>query len=180
MKRLLILLIPLMVSSCSPQMRLTRLLERHPELMKTDTTTIVEYDTVVQYKLRIVPYYLPGSTLYGERISYLPMRVPEPILPDTAVLENRFCLARSWVSLDGRKITNHLQLTQKDTILQFRLDSALVETEYWKEKYVNITHDYQTKEKVKLKDKLEWFGWGVLVGLFTGVILFLFIRLKII
>ena len=47
--------------ACSPQQRLSRILNRHPYLKAQDTSMPVAIDTVIPYKLSEIPFELPTT-----------------------------------------------------------------------------------------------------------------------
>lgn len=47
--------------ACSPQQRLSRILNRHPYLKAQDTAMPVAIDTVIPYKLSEIPFQLPTT-----------------------------------------------------------------------------------------------------------------------
>lgn len=52
-------ILALLLVACTPQKRLDRIISRHPELVRTDTITVV--DTV----------YLPGDTIHAARWAFI-------------------------------------------------------------------------------------------------------------
>jgi len=93
------------VSSCSPIGRLTRLLDRHPELIDTvRTVTTVYRDTVIY-----VPV-LGTDTVYKQTT-----------VKDTLIVHSGTAHGQSWVTHDTLK----LMVWQSDTVLKVKLDSVI-------------------------------------------------------
>ena len=83
MKKILLLLLTILLLSCSPQARLARLVKAHPELVKSDTVKVhdttfvmgmhtdtiiqagITHDTVTLYKDKLkIQYFNNGKTVY--------------------------------------------------------------------------------------------------------------------
>jgi len=93
------------VSSCTPVGRLTRLLDRHPELI--DTVKVV-------------------STVYRDTTIYVPVLGTDTIykettIRDTLIVHTGTAHGQSWVTHDTLK----LMVWQSDTVLTLKLDSAI-------------------------------------------------------
>lgn len=58
----LLLIITLLIISCSPQQRLYRLLKQHPQLMQLDTTIIIHHDTILPYITNTTTFTLPHTS----------------------------------------------------------------------------------------------------------------------
>ena len=170
----LILTVGLLLYGCNPG----RYCERHFPPVH-DTTVITHTDSVIQYKDHIVPYYLPPDTVYVYKIDTLPITVPGKLfLGKTVTASNDFCNAMAWSSIQGRLINTHLLLSEKDTTLQFKLDSAVKTVTYWKSKYTTI-HERQVVEKKKKFSSLLTAGAiGFGIGLLIILVLIGLIKLK--
>lgn len=57
----------LLLAACSPERRLTRLLDRNPHLLRSDTLTLVDTITVPQVRVDTVALLKPSDTLVLER-----------------------------------------------------------------------------------------------------------------
>ena len=101
--------------------------------MKPDTITkVVTRDSLI-YRDTTIYYHLPGDTVTNEVVIPCP---PPPVeyIPDTAMVETEFALAKAWWSYPKIK----LYLEQKDKYLRLELDSALRESWHWRYEYMQI------------------------------------------
>lgn len=110
---LVIFLIAMAMVGCSPGKRLTRLLDKHPELTNT------EYRDTIIYRDSIVEIEIPGETV-TEKIKW-PVEIN---VPDTAI-EAHTAFSYAKASLTSNELA--LLLVQTDTLILTRLDSVLVE-----------------------------------------------------
>ena len=121
---------------------------------------IVKKDSIV-YKEKIVYRdttifkYLPGDTVFKTNTVYVDrvtgLANSKKIFAFTSLAE-----ASAWVK--NSKL--FLNLTQKDTTIEIRLDSAIKEATYWKEKYQNnssVVVKEVTKSPWYMK-ALAWIG----------------------
>lgn len=114
-----------------------RCLDKFPPV--NDTIIIeVSRDSIV-YKDTTLIVTLPPVTIHDS------ITVPCPevpgYIPDTVRAETEYAIAKAW--LDPPVLM--LRLDQKRSILEFKLDSALKESYYWKEKY-------QTEKQTIIKE----------------------------
>ena len=162
MKQIIIALMTLVIlASCSPQRRLARLLERHPQPEKIDTLYLPG-ETI--YKDTTVFKYLPGETVTVN----VPFDVPIDI-PDTVIIaETSFATALAYLD------DNHLglDLIQNDTVFQWKLDSAIRENTPDTLKITNET--IVTVEKLVNKPFYR-SGFFILAGLIIIALLFYFL-----
>ena len=158
--KLLLILTLVILTGCSPQRRLARLLERFPP----DITTTIEYRDTTIYKDTTLYKYLPGDTVWDEIVIETPVQ-----LPDTAISLTT-SLAQATASLENNRLG--LRLTQLDSIFQWKLDSALVTNI----DTVLITNDVSYPEIEKVKPFYK-NGFFILAGLILiGLVLFFVFR----
>ena len=160
MKKFVLFLAIVILAGCSPTRRLARLLERYPMPEKIDTL------------------YTPGKTIYRDTTvyKYLPgevsvesTHIDVPIsIPDTFI-EAHTSTADAIAYLQDNVLG--LQIIQYDTVIQWKIDSALV---YHRDTVV-ITKDipYPVIEKAKPFYKN---GFWVVGGLLVLMILLLILR----
>lgn len=140
MKRLILLAIVILLCGCSPQRRLARLHERFPP----DTTRTVE----IVYRDTIIKVPIPGDTAYIETkipVPYLDIDSISKLLGlnedqktiiddlnkqltssfDVAPIYNETDLAKSKAWIEDGILKS--ELYQKDSILNIKLDSAIME-----------------------------------------------------
>lgn len=140
MKKLILLTVVILLCGCSPQRRLARLIERFP-LDTTRTVEIVYRDTTIE-----VP--IPGDTAYIETeipVPYLDVDSISKLLGlnadqktiiddlnkqltssfDVAPIYNETDLAKSKAWIEDGVLKS--ELYQKDSILNIKLDSAIME-----------------------------------------------------
>lgn len=115
MRKILIVLTLVILASCSPTERLARLLERYPIPEKVDTL-YTPGETI--YRDTVVTKYLPGE------VSVESIYIDVPIsIPDTFI-EASTSTADAIAYLQDNELG--LQLIQYDTVIQWKIDSALV------------------------------------------------------
>lgn len=164
---IIILVSIILLDSCSMERYCSR---RFPPEVSTDTiqntVTIIKHDTV--YRDTIIPVTIPGAV------------VTDTVqLPDTIIWSSNgvgvYISNKKLRSLNARAFTPlaeaeaHMQikplrivlnLTQKDTTLKIKLDSALMRVDFWKEKYLEIQNNQVKVEKYIpgfYKFTLWWF-----------------------
>lgn len=128
MKRYNFILLVVILAACSPQKRLTRLLDNHPYLVSKDT---VFKPGPVVYRDTTVFREVPGDTAYIEStiVEYEPWDDDgwweDPIAPPLNVppvwVSTELATAKAWVE---RNVLKAL-LIQKDSVFRFKLDSAI-------------------------------------------------------
>lgn len=169
MKNIYIIIL-LLFASCTPQKRLSRLLQKYP--LPVQTVTTVKDSVIVEYRDRVVYDTIHGDTVYTEKVLY--KEIPTGIRrSDTAILENDYAQAKAWVY--NAKV--HLYLLQKEQVIQRRLEAADKMTTYWREKY---TTKETTTPPVKYIPKLVKFAaWGfVVLIILLAVIIYFQIKMK--
>ena len=68
MRKELFLLVVILLSACSPQKRLTRLLKKHPELISTVNTRVTVKDTIVDSDTFVYPGFTDSFTITGDTV----------------------------------------------------------------------------------------------------------------
>jgi hypothetical protein len=161
MKVLLGVVLALLLVSCATQ---KRCFEKWA--MKPDTIRTVQVRDSVVMRDTIVFKYLPGE-IRTDSVS-IPCPPPAPgYIPDTAYAETSLAKAKAWWHYPVIK----LKLEQKDTTLQFRLDSAIREAYHYRTEYNKLSQVLKEKYVPKIyKDALSicififiaaavWFGF---------------------
>ena len=151
--RYLILLI--LLTGCVTQ---KRCLEKFPPVVGSDT--VVTEHTV--YRDTIIYRHLPGDTVFVDVPVYIDNGQPMTVEPARA--ETELAMAQSWVER-GRLM---LELQQKDSILQFKLDSAFRSNK--QVEYITKTETHQLPPKPFLK---WWFSISLV---FIVLILVIFVK----
>lgn len=143
------------IVSCSPQRRLSNLLTRYPDLIDTTRTTTVTYrDTVI-----FVPV-LGTDTVY--KYGHI---------TDTVRVSSGTAHAVTYIVRDTLK----LFVVQSDTILEFRLDSVIRESQIKDVTIMQITHKC---DKSKFEGVLDKVLYIVLAIGFIFLIRFIYKILK--
>lgn len=142
MKYLIIILLGLLITSCSPKI-----------IKEVVTKDSIIYKEKISYRDTTIFRYLPGDTVYKETIVYVDKATglinSKKLFAFTSLAE-----ASAWVY--NSKL--FLNLIQKDTTIEFRLDSAIKEASYWKEKYQN-SNTVVTKEVTKSPWYMKVLAW---------------------
>jgi len=142
MKKLALLLLIVLVS-CSPQKRLSRIFEDNPELKPQTSTEVIE-------TIKEVEVYR-DTTVVVEVLKYLPKidtvyrtikLKGKPLNSYTLHISSNLANAWGWIYRNRL----NMSIADKDTTLQIRLDNALKESSYYKhrleEKNTVITEKY--------------------------------------
>jgi len=130
------ILIILLSVSCVTQ---RKCLEKFPP----DIDSVLTIRDTTIYRDTVISRYLPGDTVYSWRYIFDTVEIntePELYPPDTAFAETDLALAKAWVDVRGRFSKVNVILIQKDTTLQFRLDSALRASDHWERLYITEVH----------------------------------------
>ena len=133
----------LLMTSCATQ---RRCLKKFPPVVRIDT---VVQDTTI-YRDTTVYRYLPGDTITKDSIIEVPVELYVP--PVTA--ETSLARAEAWIQ--NRRL--QLLLIQKDSLLQFKIDSAVSANS--RVEYITETKTHQLPPKPFYKR-----GFFVLAGL---------------
>jgi len=160
MRSTVVIIAMIAVASCSPQRRLARLIEKHPEIMPKDT--VVEHNTVLLYRDTVVIREIPGDTVVKE----VELRVPAEIPDASLTLETS--LAEATASIYNNILG--LKLVQRDSIFHFKLDSAI------QENIDTVRIETTIQVPVELKPKPFYKnGFWILLGLIlAGLVVFAF------
>jgi len=163
-----LILMVLIVSSCATQKICHR---KFPVI--ADTVEVVHFRDLLVYRDTVITVTLPGDTVYSTDSVMIPCPPPPPqFIPDTAWAETSLATARAW--WDHPFI--RLSLIQKDTTITFRLDSAIREAYYWKEKYQSVTA-VVTKTKIPVIYSIALWAWGgILIFIIVIYLLYLLFR----
>lgn len=122
---LFLILFSIIISSCVTQ---KRCYSKFPPTTSTTTNTTVR-DSIV-YRDKLVEVKIPGKTVRDS----VPIPCPPPppsYVPDTARAETDYASAKAWFDYPNIKI----ELEQKTSVLQVRLDSAIKESYHWESEY---------------------------------------------
>ena len=142
MKYLITILLGLLITSCSPKI-----------IKEVVTKDSIIYKEKISYRDTTIFRYLPGDTVYKETIVYVDKATglinSKKLFAFTSLAE-----ASAWVY--NSKL--FLNLTQKDTTIEIRLDSAIKEARYWKEKY-QTSNTVVTKEVTKSPWYMKVLAW---------------------
>lgn len=163
MKNVFFIALIALLASCSPTKRLARLLERYP-IPATVDTVLTPGATI--YKDTTVYKYLPGETVVENVYIDVPIAIPDTFVE----AKTSTAKAIAWVQDNNLG----LQLIQYDTVIQWKIDSALVtHTDT-----MIITKDipYPVIEKVGVKE--YWRVVAIVLGLIVLVAMFLLFRRK--
>ena len=141
-KLLAIILIGLAVTSCSPKI-----------IKEVVTKDSIVYKEKIVYKDTTIYKYIPGDTVFKTTVVYVDKNTglvnSKKLYAFTSLAE-----ASAWVY--NSKL--FLNLIQKDTTIEIRLDSAIKEASYWKEKFQNSS-TVVTKETFKSPWYIKVLAW---------------------
>ena len=141
-KLLFFITLVLLVTSCSPRV-----------IKEISVKDSIVYKEKIVYKDTTIFKYLPGDTVYKETIVYVDKATglinSKKLFAFTSLAE-----AIAWV-YNGKLFLN---LTQKDTTIEIRLDSAIKEANYWRERYQN-NNTVVTKEVTKSPWYMKVLAW---------------------
>ena len=131
----------LLLTSCVTQ---RKCLKKFPPVISIDT---VVQDTTI-YRDTTFYAYLPGDTVYRDTVIEVPVELY--VRPVTA--ETELARARAWIQSQRLQ----LELIQKDSLLQFKIDSAVSANS--RVEYITRTETTQLPPKRFYK----WWFWGSL------------------
>lgn len=139
---------------------------RYPPVTSRDSIVIETRRDSIVYKDTTIFVIIPGETLHD---SILVPAGPGFILSDTIILETSYARAEAYY----KSPRVHLTLFQKGIDLKVKLDSALLEKYFWKDKYTNILNQKVTREKyipgVYRGALWAWMGVGVILLILVGL-----------
>lgn len=113
MRRVVVFFIMFSMVGCSCPKRLTRLMERCPPPVEVDTV----YSTLVLYRDTIIYRKIPGQIIRDTVKVPVEVEMPETNLKSVSALAE----ATAWI----KDFELGLELIQYDSILEFKLDSAI-------------------------------------------------------
>lgn len=155
MKALTILILVLISSSCITQKVCLR---KFP--ISADTVRIVTFKDSIVYRDTVVTVHLPGEVVRDT--IRIPCPPPPPsYIPDTARAETKLAVATAW--WDYPNIS--LQLIQKDTTIEARLDSAIREAYHWRKEFEAVTKIVTVKSIPVIYRISLWIVIGILFTL---------------
>lgn len=182
MKWTIAILLLIVISGCSLEMRIVRtqkFIEKYPEtlLPYVDTVVKVEYDTVIRVDTfnRVFNVFIPGDTTYittevehvYDETNLDEWGSPWHTETDTVHASAGFSEAISYVK-DG---TLHLELWQNPDTIRVSYDSLVVQKQYWERMY--------TEELLKIPvDKpVPWYyiaaAWTLVGEIVILILLFI-------
>lgn len=154
-KLLALILIGLAVTSCSPKI-----------IKEVVTKDSLIYKEKIVYRDTTIYKFIPGDTVFKTTVVYVDKNTglvnSKKLYAFTSLAE-----ASAWVY--NSKL--FLNLVQKDTTIELRLDSVIKEATYWKEKYHNSS-SVITKETFKTPWYMKVLAW---IGSLSLVIIGLWI-----
>ena len=161
MKGLITIILLLSAASCITQ---KKCLQRFPPVVQTEIVTQVR-DTII-YKDTTVFVTLPGNVIRDSVI----IPCPEPTRPvriDTARAETSLAEAKAWWS--PPRIM--LELIQKDTTIELRLENAIKESRHWRSEYEKVVETHVEK-KIPTIYSIALGGWiGIIILLLIVIAL---------
>jgi len=133
-----------------------------------DTVEVVHYRDSLVYRDTTIWVTIPGDTIIHSDSVLIPCPPPPAqFIPDTALAESRFAIARAWWDHPFIRLT----VADRDTTIELRLDSAIREAYHWKEMYQNVTI-IKPENHIPAIYRIAFWTW---IGVFV-LILFSFIR----
>lgn len=174
MKLGLYILVIVLMGSCSAERRLSRILSNHPELMEVDTIETINYRDTIIYRDTVINIALPKDTVKLTDTLKIECKEDSLIIPmDTLMASTNIADARTWLNVSQGKIERHLEVINKDSLLQIKIDSLVKESYYWQTKYLESIKTVKIKECPKWKNIMSWIGiilsFIIIIGLFFGV-----------
>jgi hypothetical protein len=159
MRNFCILVLAVILAGCSPQKRLARLLERYP--IRPTVDTFYKVGPTI-YRDTVVFRYVPGETVTQSIYIDVPVDIPDTFME----VESSMATALAW--LQSNELG--LELHQKDSVFEFKLDSALQVNK----DTVEVIRDmpYPVIEKAKPFYKI---GFYILGGIVVLMLFFLFL-----
>ena len=131
-----------------------------------DTIRIVILKDSVVYRDTTIFIHLPGQTTVDSVVIPCPPPTTE-FISDTARAKTSLAFARAWWQYPNIQ----LRLVQTDTTIVARLDSAIMESYYWRNEYEQIKQTIIVK-KIPLIYKIAfWFVLGQ-IFLFVFIIVY--------
>lgn len=136
MRNLIIALLVMLAVGCSPSRRIQNLYERHPDLKPKESlvTTITIHDTLKEVRDTTIYVKLPSDTIWKKvevPLNPFPGSENVKINSDTLKASTNLAEARAWIYQSEL----NLFLADKDTTLEIKLENAIQQVTFWKEKY---------------------------------------------
>lgn len=175
MKKLFFLLLILLIAGCSPQKRISRLLQRYPLESSTDSVTIIKDSIHVEYRDRIVHDTILGDTVYTDKVVSKVVKTGL-FRSDTAILENDYSVAKAWVQ--NAKLYSFL--IQKDQVIDRILKDAERKETYWREQYNSVSTVTIPPPVKYIPPLVKYAAWGFLILLILiGIIIYLKLKTSV-
>lgn len=133
-----ILIMASAAAGCATQ---KRCLEKWPpEITPIDTVTVTQVRDTTIYRENTITIRIPGDTV-RDTVEIIPR--PEPTYTtDTVKSETQLARAKAWIEIRDDRPFIHLQLEQKQTDLQVRLDSAIQQRDRYRQELTTIRQTY--------------------------------------
>lgn len=151
-----IIILAIIFQSCASQRWCDRHYPDQPSVAIKDT---VIYREKLVYRDTTIRIEIPGKVVHDSIIIESPKssKPVQQMSRKKLTRETDFAKASAWVNAGML----HLELEQKDTVIQRVIKEALKESTYWKDKYHSETIKLAADKK---------FQWGTfLFGIFTGM-----------
>jgi len=170
MARLNWILIFLLLAGCSVEKQISRghrLIEKHPSILEkyATTDTLIKDTTITVYRDTTIYDTIPGEIQFDT----VPVPCPERVISNVARANTRFCKAIAWVA--GGKVI--LKLDQAEVVRKWRLDSAIVERDNYKEAYYT-----ELLKPPPEKETPKWAFVTLVIAIFSSVLLALTLLLR--
>lgn len=168
---LYLVIVALLMGSCSAERRLSRLLSNHPELMEVDTVETIAYRDTIIYRDTVIGILLPRDTV--KSIDTILIECNEDSLfisNDTIKAETEIAIAYSWIDTYNQRASINLIIQNKESF-QIKLDSVITERKYWETKYLEAIKTVKIKYCPLWKSVMAWVGVVFIILIIIGVIL---------
>lgn len=136
---------------------------------KVDTVRVVSVRDSLVYRDTTIVVKIPGDTVYNEVTIPCPPP-PASYVPDTARAETTYAIARAWWSYP----VVALELVQKETDIQVRLDSVIKESYHWRMEFERVTALIPKKYVPKIYKQ----AMSIVVFMFIGFVAWIFFKIK--
>jgi hypothetical protein len=163
----------ILFSSCFATKR--RCYDKFPPQVSIDTSYYEVVRDSLVYRDTTIFVEIPGETLIDSIIvdnippeTQKPSSKPLSISSDTIRLETEYAKAEAYYI--APKL--YLKLEQKQSILEVKLDSVIRQEMHWKEMYMEIEKNTETKVKyIPTIYKIAMWGWAVVIGIIISLLL---------
>lgn len=126
------------ITGCATQKRCME--KWPPEITPIDTVTVTQVRDTTIYRDTIITIQIPGDTV-RDTVEIYPIQ-ETGYGTDTAKAETRYASAKAWVQVRNQRAEIHLELQQKQTDLQVRLDSAIQQRDRYRQEITKIRQTY--------------------------------------